>query len=88
MDENTPTQKHPFGTLQHNLKQDKGGVTLHGAQLTEYCIHSLWILPNTQIYQAPKHVTVTDAKALQGNKSSMNRGSVKYLEKFLNVLPE
>lgn len=81
MDENTPTQKHPFGILQHNLKQDKGSVTLQGAQLTEYCTHSSWVLPNTQTYQAPKHVIFTEAKALQGDKSSINRVSVKYLQK-------
>lgn len=68
MDENTPTQKLPFGILQHYLKKDKGGVSLHGAQLTEYCTHSSWVLPNTQTYQAPKHVTFTEAKALQGDK--------------------
>lgn len=88
MDENTPTQKLPSGILQHNLKQDKGGVTLHGAQLTEYFTHSSWMLPNIQTYQAPKDVTFTEAKALQEDKSSMNRVSMKYLQKILNVLPE
>lgn len=60
---------------------------MHEAQLTEYCTHSSWMLPNTQTHQAPKHVTFTEAKALQGDKRSMNRVSVKYLKKIFE-LPE
>lgn len=65
MDENTPTQKFPFAILQHNLKQKKRGLTLHGARLTKYCTHSSLWLQNAQTHQAPKHVTFTEAKALQ-----------------------
>lgn len=59
----------------------KRGLTLHGAWLTKYCTHSSLWLQNAQTHQAPKHVTFIEAKALQWDKSTMNKVSVEHLQK-------
>lgn len=62
-------------------RKKKRSLTLHGVWLTKYHTHcSLW-LQNAQMHQAPKHVTFIEAKALQWDKSTTKKVSVKDLQK-------